>query len=364
MNRVLFILGTRPEIIKISPLLRAANAEGIPFDLLHTNQHYSAELDAIFFNELSLDPPRYNLNVGTGTQTEQTARMMVGIEKALLEVPTSWVVVQGDTNSGLAGALAAAKLNIPIGHVEAGLRSNDRLMPEETNRVIIDHISTLLFPPTTECATNIFAEGIAKEKVLVVGNTVVDSVLQNKAFCPPDTLSRLGLTEKNYYLLTLHRPSNVDTAEDLSAIFSALEALSIKTGIHFFFPIHPRTESAIKRFKLTIPKTITVHPPVGYFEFLALEQHAVAIITDSGGLQEEGCILGTPCLTLRETTERPETVQVGANKLVKRNLASLEAALAHFNQQPTWENPFGDGTASEKIMQALVDHSQRDDRPR
>ena len=354
MNRTLFVLGTRPEIIKVAPLLRAAAAQNLPFDLLHTNQHYSAELDAVFFKELNLEPPRYNLGVGAGSQTEQTARMMVGVEQALLEVPTAWVVVQGDTNTGLAASLAAAKLNVPIAHVEAGLRSHDRQMPEEVNRIIVDHISTLLFPPTQACAENLYAEGIAEEKVMVVGNTVVDSVLQNLALCPPDTLRKLGLTPKGYYLLTLHRPSNVDTAADLQAIFDALQALYEQTNIPFFFPAHPRTSAAIERFKLTLPPCIQLHPPVGYFEFLSLEQAAAAIITDSGGLQEEGCILGTPCLTLRSTTERPETVTVGANVLVERSLKSMTAALDQFNTQPTWVNPFGDGTAAEQIVRTLA----------
>ena len=353
MFHATIILGTRPEIIKLAPLLRLFYDQGIPHQLIHTNQHYSAELDSNFFVELKLKQPNHNLHIGPGTQAEQTARMLIGIDKILLEYPTSCVIVQGDTNSVLAGALSASKHNIPIVHLEAGLRSFDRTMPEEINRIITDSISDILLPPTSECAQNLLITGISPDLIHVVGNTIVDSVMQQLKLTTNIDLSSFGLIPKDYYLLTLHRPSNVDTKNDLEDIFHLLSAISDITKTTFFFPAHPRTRSNIERFNIKLPKNIILHAPIGYSECLAIEKNAKAIFTDSGGLQEEGCILGTPCLTLRNNTERPETVDVGANVLVHRDLKKALSALQEFEKGKVWENPFGDGNTCLKILDLI-----------
>jgi len=350
---IAIVLGTRPEIIKLSALIRLLEKQGVPFVLIHTNQHYSAELDARFFEELELPAPHHNLNVGPGTQNVQTGRMLSMLDAVLTETNPSWVVVQGDTNSVLAGALAASKLNIPIAHVEAGLRSHDRRMPEETNRIITDHISTLLLAPTEQCIENLRLEGIDGEKVLMVGNTVVDSVMQGLELSKSVDIAQFGLEPHNYSLLTLHRPANVDDKETLANILETLATVAKEIGTPFFLPLHPRTENQLKKFGLTLPEGIIGHAAVGYTECIALEKNARFIFTDSGGIQEEACILGVPCITLRDSTERPETVTVGANRVVNHDIAAIREALAYFSTQHTWENPFGDGTTSQQILTAL-----------
>lgn len=353
MKPLAFVLGTRPEIIKTAPAIHAATAAGIPFVLIHTNQHYSAELDTVFFKDLSLDPPAHNLQVGAGTQSEQTARMIERLEPLLREIDPAWVIVQGDTNSVLAGALVASKLTIPVAHIEAGLRSYDRTMPEEINRIVTDHISSAHFPPTPACAKTLKSEGIAESSIHTVGNTVVDAVLQNAARCTEAGLKQFQLNPQGYVLLTLHRPSNVDAKEDLEAVFSALEEVSPQLQVPFVLPIHPRTKGALEKHSIQVPGCVQIIDPVGYLEMLTLQKFAAYIFTDSGGIQEEACILTTPCLTLRENTERPETVEVGANVLVGRDPQKMRAALDHFAHKKTWENPFGDGTAGEQIIQIL-----------
>jgi UDP-N-acetylglucosamine 2-epimerase (non-hydrolysing) len=351
---IAIVLGTRPEIIKLSPILRLLEKEGRAFILIHTNQHYSAELDQRFFEELKLPAPTYNLQVGPGSQNEQTARMLERLDAILTKEQPSWMVVQGDTNSVLAGALAASKLNIPIAHVEAGLRSFDRTMPEETNRIITDHISSLLFAPTEESAELLRKEGIADDFIKVVGNTAVDAVLNNAAECTPEMLEPFNLQEKGYFLLTMHRPSNVDTKESLSTILDALSSVYETYKKPFFFPVHPRTQSALEKFNLTLPEGIIAAKPVGYLEMLALQKFAAAVFTDSGGIQEETCTLGTPCITLRENTERPETITVGANVLAGHNVEIMVQGLESFKEKTMWENPYGDGTTSEKILKELT----------
>jgi UDP-N-acetylglucosamine 2-epimerase (non-hydrolysing) len=285
---------------------------------------------------------------------------MTGIEEALAETPPSCLVVQGDTNSVLAGALVASKLRIPLAHLEAGLRSGDREMPEEINRIITDHISDLLLPPTQECAEALFAEGIAADSVSVVGNTVVDSVYQSKELAAAADLSRLGLTPGGYYLLTLHRPANVDRKEDLQEIFGLLETVGRETGKEFYFPAHPRTKGSIEKHGLALPACVRLASPVGYTEFLALQMNAAAIFTDSGGIQEEACILQIPCITLRDTTERPETVQVGANVLAYRDAEGALKGLRELSGKSAWENPFGDGHAAERCLEELVRRFSRE----
>lgn len=351
--KLAFVFGTRPEIIKLAPLFLLAKERDIPYILIHTNQHYSEELDAIFFTELGLPQPQYNLQIGPGNQSEQTARMIERLEPILTSEKPSTVLVQGDTNSVLAGALVAAKLNIPVSHIEAGLRSYDRTMPEEINRIITDHISSYLFPPTAGARTILQSEGIT-EQVHVVGNTVVDTVLAISKTLSPSSLKPFGLAPKKFCLLTMHRPSNVDTAADLKAIIKVLDETYLKLKLPFFFPIHPRTQHSLEKNSIVLPDYIQVHKPVGYRDMLTLQKYAAFVLTDSGGLQEESCILGTPCMTLRENTERPETVAVGASALIGHDSTKIGPAIRSFAKHPTWKNPFGDGTASQQIIAILA----------
>lgn len=347
------ILGTRPEIIKMAPVIRACQHQGLAYTILHTGQHYSYELDRIFFKELELSQADYNLDVGSGTHAVQTAKIMEGVERILLKDPSDIVLVQGDTNTVMAAALAAAKLHIPVGHVEAGLRSFDRTMPEEINRVVADHLADYLFAPTPRSEQNLLDEGIGKEKIFVTGNTIVDTVFQNEKIAAAKSriLEKLGLSPDNYILATVHRAENVDTIEKLQKIFWGLSSLNETYHLPVIFPMHPRTRKMMEKFSLT-PAGITVTEPQGYLDFLILEQKARLILTDSGGVQEEACILKVPCVTLRENTERPETISVGANMLAGTEPDGIIHMAGKMMQVPrTWENPYGDGMAGERIVE-------------
>lgn len=354
---IAIILGTRPEIIKMSPIIRACEALGEDYFTLHTGQHYSYEMDRAFFEDLELPEPKYNLDVGSGTHAEQTGKIMTGIEKLLLKEKPRIVLVQGDTNTVLAGALAASKLHIKVGHVEAGLRSYDRRMPEEINRIVADHISDVLFPPTETAKKNLIEEGIPAEKIFVTGNTVVDAVEQNLAIArkKDDLLQRLGLTSKGFFLVTAHRAEDVDTRHRLEGILQGLEAIRNEFSLPIIFPMHPRTAKIAQAFDLSLDG-ICVTEPLGYLDFLQLEANARLVLTDSGGLQEESCILGVPCVTLRDNTERPETVEVGANVLAGAEPeVMLSCAREMLAQETSWTNPFGDGKAGERIIQITLE---------
>ena len=363
--KVCIVIGTRPEIIKLAPILRYCASHKIDYEVAHTNQHYSESLDKVFFDELGLEKPKYNLQVGSGaiafledsTHGRQTAMMLERVERVLLKEKPDLVIVHGDTNSTLAGALAASKLRIPLAHVEAGLRSYDRDMPEEINRVITDHISDFLFAPTDKEAQILRREGVGNDRIFVVGNTVVDSLMQNlkQATKRHDMLERFGVKKSGFFLITAHRPRNVDNEKNLRGILSALGELHRKYGMPIVYPMHPRTQRMFKRFGMKAPAGITITEPLGYLEFLQLMSNAKLILTDSGGVQEEACVLRIPCVTLRENTERPETLDVGANILAgtdpKRILKSVENML---QKKPDWNNPFGDGKAAERIMEVLI----------
>ncbi len=354
---IAIILGTRPEIIKMSPIIRACEALGEDYFTLHTGQHYSSEMDQAFFEDLELPESKYNLDVGSGTHAEQTGRIMTGIERILLEEKPEIVLVQGDTNTVLAGALAASKLHIKVGHVEAGLRSYDRRMPEEINRIVADHISDVLFPPTETAKKNLIEEGIPEERIFVTGNTVVDAVEQNLAIArrKDDLLQQLGLTSKGFFLVTAHRAENVDTKQRLEGILQGLEAIQNEFSLPIVFPMHPRTAKMVQTFGLSLDG-ICVTEPLGYLDFLQLEANARLVLTDSGGLQEESCILGVPSVTLRNNTERPETVEVGANVLAGTDPdMMLHCAKKMLAQGRSWANPFGDGKAGERIVQISLE---------
>jgi len=349
---ILIVIGTRPEIIKMSPLIRECTRQGLEFSVLHTGQHYSYAMDKIFFEQLDLLSPSYNLDVGSGTQGAQTAAILTGTENVLLKHPPGIVLVQGDTNTVCAGALAAAKLHIPVGHVEAGLRSFDRSMPEEINRIVADHVADQLYAPTENSRQNLLHEGIPAEKITVTGNTVVDAVQQNIRIAQQKVhpVEELDLTPGNYFLVTAHRAENVDDPIRLAEILTGLKKVSSHFSLPVIFPMHPRTQKMVHEFSLST-EGIRVIDPVGYLEFLILESMASLLLTDSGGIQEESCILHVPCVTLRENTERPETIDVGSNVLAGTNPEKVLAAAKYMINIPrTWKNPFGEGDAAYRII--------------
>ncbi|WP_406656884.1 UDP-N-acetylglucosamine 2-epimerase (non-hydrolyzing) [Methanolobus sp. ZRKC2] len=354
--KIAIILGTRPEIIKMSPLIRECEKLGIDYYILHTGQHYSFEMDKVFFDDLKLPVPKYNLDVGSGLHGEQTAKMISGIEEILIHDTPDVVLVQGDTNTVLAGALAASKMHIKVGHVEAGLRSFDRNMPEEINRVIADHISDYLFAPTENSKKYLLDEGIPGKKIFVTGNTVVDAVYQNLEISKQTrkTLSSLNLKNGEYFLTTVHRAENTDKKERLSSILKGFEQIYQAFKLPIIFPAHPRTVKMTNEFGLEIPEGTKVIDPVGYLDFLQLEGSAKLILTDSGGLQEEGCILGVPCITLRDNTERPETVDVGANTIagVNGNIAQLAKKMTASGVK--WDNPYGNGNTAALTINKIL----------
>jgi UDP-N-acetylglucosamine 2-epimerase (non-hydrolysing) len=349
---VAIILGTRPEIIKMSPVIRACEEQGVPYYILHTGQHYSYNMDAVFFEQLRLPKPKYNLDVGSGTHGEQTAKILSGVEKVLLKDKPSIVLVQGDTNTVLAGALGAAKLHIKVGHVEAGLRSYDRSMPEEINRILTDHCSDYLFAPTEGSVKILRSEGIAADMIHMTGNTVVDAVYQNLKLAKEkeDVFPHLGIEPQKYFLLTVHRAENTDDPIKLANIFAGLKNLIKEYEHPIIYPAHPRTKKMLAEYKIDTTG-ITLIEPVDYLSFLILEESAKLAITDSGGVQEEACILKTPCITLRENTERPETIDAGGNELVGTDPGKILAgAKEMMNRKKEWGNPFGDGKAGERIV--------------
>jgi len=355
MMKIAIILGTRPEIIKMSPVIRELVKKQADFFILHTGQHYSYNLDKIFFEQLELPQPRYNLDVGSGSHAEETGKMLVGIEEVLLGEKTDIILVEGDTNSVLAGALAAAKLSIKVGHVEAGLRSYDRSMPEEINRVLADHLSDYLYAPTPKAREILLGEGIPDGQIFVTGNTIVDAVYQNLEIARRKTnkLEELDLKEKDYFVVTLHRQENVDNRERFTSILEGLDRVAAEFKTPLVYPVHPRSRKMMVQFGLQ-PQSLTLLDPVDFLSFLQLETSARLIFTDSGGVQEEACILKVPCVTLRDNTERPETIDVGANILAGASSDRIiECLKLMLGRENNWQNPFGDGTAGKKIVELL-----------
>jgi UDP-N-acetylglucosamine 2-epimerase len=325
MGTVLTLLGTRPEIIKLSPLIPLLSAQ-FNHVLVHSGQHYSYAMDARFFEELVLPTPQHALNVGSASHGEQLARMLSRLEPILVATTPDVVVVQGDTNTTLAGALAAAKLNIPVMHVEAGCRSFNRAMPEELNRVLVDHMATLLFAPDSAAVAHLAAEGISGERVQLVGSTAIDACERGAALAlGSDVLERLELVAGDYLVLTLHRAENTEPAV-LPGILAALDELSKQQTI--IFPLHPRTEAALRNQGLQLPPRIRSCPPLGYTDTLRLVGSAKALLTDSGGLQEEAAVLRTPALILRNETEWQEYVEAGLHTLVGNRRETILAGAA------------------------------------
>ena len=354
--KIAVILGTRPEIIKMAPVIRQLKKREENYFILHTGQHYSCNLDQIFFEQLNLPPAKYNLEVGSGSHAEQTAGILIGVEKVLQKESPYIVMVEGDTNSVFASALATSKLHIKVAHVEAGLRSYDRQMPEEINRILTDHCSDYLFAPTRKAEAILLGEGIPKEKIFVTGNTIVDAVYQNLEVAKEqgDTLSSLNLKAKEYFLVTLHRPENVDNRERFASILEGLNKISHEFHLPVIYPIHPRSRKMMKHFNLEAKNLKLIEPP-GLLGFLQLEHDAKLVLTDSGGIQEETCIMRVPCVTLRDNTERPETLEVGSNILAGASSDRiLEYTRIMFGRENFWENPFGDGRAAERITDIIM----------
>ena len=348
--RVLTVVGARPQFIKAAPVSRLLREHHDEF-LLHTGQHYDEAMSDLFFRQLNIPAPDRNLDVGSGLHGAQTAAMLSGIEAVALDFKPDWVLVYGDTNSTLAGALAASKLNLPVAHVEAGLRSFDRKMPEEINRVVTDHVCTLLLCPTPTAVQNLGKEGLTNG-VLMVGDVMYDSFLQNVeiAHRASTILSDLKLEPCGYQLLTIHRAANVDQPDKLEAILRGV----LESGRTTVFPVHPRTQARLRSSGLRLDPKLRLIDPVGYLEMLALEESAEAVVTDSGGVQKEAYFAGRPCITVRASTEWVETVDAGWNVLVDTDPQAIAKAMRDF--RPAGERPplFGDGHAAEKVVDALA----------
>jgi UDP-N-acetylglucosamine 2-epimerase (non-hydrolysing) len=365
LNRVVaVVLGTRPEIIKLGPVILALKKSRTKFFLIHTGQHYSMSMDGQFFKDLALPRPRYSNHEGNRLHRglhhgEQTAEIIRFVERILLKEKPRCIVVEGDTNTVFGAALVARKLGIRVAHVEAGLRSKDWRMPEEHNRVMTDHISDLLFAPTAAAAKNLRRENV-RGKIQVVGNTIVDAVLQNrKRALSSGILRMLKLSsERGFILCTAHREENVDNRENVWRFRRMLDTVAKRFQLPIAFVMHPRTRNRLELFgeldaMRQIPQLHFVEP-VGYLDFLCLLSSCSLALTDSGGVQEEACILRIPCVTLRDNTERPETVRVGGNLVAGMNPDSVSRAIAKMLRRPrNWKNPFGDGHTSVRIVRAL-----------
>jgi UDP-N-acetylglucosamine 2-epimerase (non-hydrolysing) len=318
--QILHVVGARPNFMKVAPVRSAlAACDGIQQVLVHTGQHYDAFMSDIFFQQLDIPEPDYNLGVGSASHAQQTAEIMMRLEPVILDRKPDLVLVYGDVNSTVAAALVCSKLLVPIGHVEAGLRSFDRTMPEEINRVLTDRVADYLFTPSIDGNTNLIHEGIPMDKIHMVGNVMIDTLKRLLPRTDP-----VGLPEKSYALVTLHRPSNVDDPEELGRILAALN--DIASQIEIIFPVHPRTRQMMRELPgAEFSRNLRLVDPIGYVEFLGLQRNAAFVITDSGGIQEETTFLGIPCLTVRENTERPITVSIGTNTLVGKNMELLKS---------------------------------------
>lgn len=359
MSPILTIVGARPNFMKAAPVHRAFEAKGIAHEIIHTGQHYDDVMSKVFFDDLGMPKPSVYLGVGSGSHATQTAAVMTGLEEVFIEKKPRMVNVVGDVNSTMAAAIVAAKLHIPVSHIEAGLRSRDWKMPEEVNRVVTDSLADLLLTPSPDGDENLLAEGKPREAIVCVGNVMIDTLFMNlpkaKAI---DVPAKMGLEHGSYAMLTMHRPSNVDVQETFERILSAL--LDIQEKIPLVFPVHPRTRARMKAFELgqRFEKAENIHliDPLGYLEFMSLTTRAKLVLTDSGGLQEETTALGIPCLTLRENTERPITVDEGTNIVVGTDDVRI--------REETWKILDGkgkagrtpelwDGKTSERIVDAV-----------
>ena len=348
---ILHVVGARPNFMKAAPVLRAIQNTGQKQTLVHTGQHYDVNMSDVFFQELKIPAPDVNLAVGSGSHAQQTAEIMARFEAVVQQRKPDVVLVYGDVNSTVAAALVCAKLSVPVGHVEAGLRSFDRTMPEEINRLVTDQLSEILFTPSADGDTNLLREGIAREKIHFVGNVMIDTLVR---LLPLATQAKKNGLPRQYALVTLHRPANVDDPQMLRKILISM--LALNKDLPVIFPLHPRTRQAIRQFGLETDG-IRMTDPISYLEFLALQCRATVVITDSGGIQEETTYLGIPCLTARANTERPVTVEIGTNILIGDDMEKLRTETLNVlngrgkkgSVPPLW-----DGHASERIASILT----------
>lgn len=365
--KVTLVAGARPNFMKIAPIIEAikrAMAQGhtISYRLVHTGQHYDRNMSAQFFEQLGIPDPDVNLEAGGGTQAEQTAAIMIGFERDLMKNPSDLVIVVGDVTSTLACSIVAKKLNTKVAHVEAGIRSGDWSMPEEVNRIVTDSITDYFFTTSETANVNLKNQGVSEKKIFFVGNTMIDTLLKNLPYSfPPSILKSKGIESNSYFVITLHRPNNVDSPSDFLALLDGI--ISNSRGLPLIFPVHPRTAKSIEFLKPNEPNLHLIEP-LGYWEFIYLIKNAMAVITDSGGITEETTVLGIPCMTLRENTERPETITLGTNELLGISPAAIGPALNRlFNNG--WKKgsipPLWDGQAAERIVQTILklwsDHS-------
>jgi UDP-N-acetylglucosamine 2-epimerase (non-hydrolysing) len=350
LNHILHVVGARPNFVKAAPVLRAIRKRGLRQTLVHTGQHYDRNMSDVFFTQLEIPEPDVNLGVGSGTHASQTAEIMRCFEPVVLESKPDMVLVYGDVNSTVAAALVCSKLLIPVGHVEAGLRSFDRTMPEEINRIVTDRLADILFTPSEDGDANLLHEGVPKERIHLVGNVMIDSLIQ--LLPAARKLPKNGFPDR-FALVTLHRPSNVDDSDSLRAILKSLMKMGKELSI--VFPVHPRTRQRIAEFGIDT-QNLKLLDPIPYIEFLSLQSRATVVITDSGGIQEETTYLGVPCLTLRRNTERPITVTIGTNILVGDDRESLAAEMGKImegKQKKGIRPPLWDGYAGDRIADIL-----------
>jgi len=350
MNHILHVVGARPNFVKAAPVLRATGQRGIRQTLVHTGQHYDRNMSDIFFTQLGLPEPDINLEVGSGSHAWQTAEIMLRFEAAVVEAKPDIVLVYGDVNSTIAAALVCSKLLLPVAHVEAGLRSFDRTMPEEINRIVTDQLSEVLFTPSGDGNENLLREGVSQDRIHLVGNVMIDTLV--RLLPAARSCAKNGLPDR-FALVTLHRPSNVDNTENLEEILNSLAEVSMELKI--IFPVHPRTRQRIAESGLNTGQ-LSLLEPMPYIEFLSLESHAQFVITDSGGIQEETTYLGVPCLTMRSNTERPVTVTAGTNILVGDDRLKLVAEVRNILEGKAKKGvipPLWDGHSGERIADIL-----------
>jgi UDP-N-acetylglucosamine 2-epimerase (non-hydrolysing) len=350
VNHILHVVGARPNFVKAAPVLRAIRERDIRQTLVHTGQHYDRNMSDVFFTQLEIPEPDFNLEVGSGSHASQTAEIMRRFEPVVLERKPDITLVYGDVNSTVAAALVCSKLLVPVGHVEAGLRSFDRTMPEEINRIVTDRLSDVLFTPSEDGDVNLLREGVPKERIHLVGNVMIDSLVQ--LLPAARSCSKDGVPAR-FALVTLHRPSNVDDGETLRGILDCLTKVS--KDLNIIFPVHPRTRQRISEFEIN-SENLRLLDPMPYIEFLSLQTRAAVVITDSGGIQEETTYLGVPCLTLRQNTERPITVTSGTNILVGDDRESLVSELRKIlegKQKKGSTPPLWDGHAGDRIADIL-----------
>lgn len=356
MIKIDIIAGARPNFMKVAPIIAAIQARNdIDFRLVHTGQHYDKNMSGSFFEQLNIPEPDVNLGAGGGTQAEQTAAIMVGYEKLLMESPSDLCLVVGDVTSTMACAITAQKLHIKVAHVEGGIRSGDWTMPEEINRLVTDSITNYFFTTSATANENLMASGVSKDKIHFVGNTMIDTLLKNKSrFIKPAVWDEKGLEEGKYIVMTLHRPANVDEEETLRSMMS--EIVNNSQGLPLVFPVHPRTAKILKDLGIEADNLIYTEP-LSYLEFNYLVSKAKAVVTDSGGITEETTVMGIPCMTLRDNTERPETITIGTNELLGVNPKAIAPAMKKLFDG-SWKKgsipELWDGKTGERIASILA----------